>query len=207
MFENNEQTVSDRDEALTWAEKTMAGRPIFLDTETTGLDDADQVCDIAVVDFDGVILFETLVKPTVSIPRSATAIHGIDDQMVKDAPAFGDIAERLAAVLDGRQLVVIYNAAFDRKLLRQSARAVGLADWGFTTPTTCAMTWYAQFWGDWNDYHGNYKWQSLSAAARGCGLKIPDGIHRARVDCELTRQVVKFMAGLRTRENDDEPGL
>jgi DNA polymerase-3 subunit epsilon len=46
------------------------------------------------------------------------------------------------------------------------------------------MHWYSQWIGDWNDYHGNYKWQ-----------RLPGGDHSALGDCRATLAVLKQMAG------------
>lgn len=171
----------------------MELKPVFLDTETTGLGDDAEICDIAVIDFDGVVLFDTLVKPVKPIPEVVSEIHGITNAMVNDAPGFGDIADRLAWLLNGRSDIIIYNALFDRRVLRQSA-AVEFNGWIICPATHCAMTEYAAYNGDWNSYRGNYKWVKLETAALHCGIALPAGIHRARVDAELTRQVVKYMA-------------
>lgn len=195
----------DRYNAVHLARTWLAKKPLFLDTETTGLDDRAEICDISVIDHDGVVLFDTLVRPTIPIPAEATAVHGIDDALVFGAPTFADIAGRLAALVSGRW-VVIYNAEYDLRLLNQSARANRLAGQQFSNTlkgsaldlAVCAMVMYAAFYGEWNEYHGNYKWQSLGKAAIQCGLKIPEDLHRARADAELTRQVVHYVADCKT---------
>ena len=56
------------------------------------------------------------------------------------------------------------------------------------------MSNYAVYNGNWNDYHQSYRWVKLSSAALACNIALPAGTHRARVDAELTRQVVMYMA-------------
>ena len=73
------------------AKEYMERKPLFLDTETTGLGPADQVVEIAVLDAEGAVVFHSLVKPTVPIPAEATAIHGIRDEDVAGAPTFAGI--------------------------------------------------------------------------------------------------------------------
>lgn len=166
----------------------LSAHPVFLDTETTGLDDRAEVVEVAVVDLAGQVLLDSLVKPTRPIPIAATAVHGIGPMDVADAPTLTELWPKLAAAIEGH-VVVIYNAAYDIRALHQSARAcsIGLLPW--TSPHFCMMTAYAEYWGDWSEYHGNYKWQSLGAAAAQQRLVVPEGLHRAAADAELTRRL------------------
>lgn len=68
----------DRTEAIRLAKKYAEESPLFLDTETTGLSDHHEVCDIAIVDLAGAVLLNSLVKPVKQmIERQASEIHGI----------------------------------------------------------------------------------------------------------------------------------
>lgn len=181
------------------AREWLDRKPIFLDTETTGLRRDAEICEITLINHDGAVLLDTLVRPARRIPRDASAIHGITDEMVKDAPTFAEILSRLEELLTGRE-VIIYNREFDQKMLVQSAAALGIpfkpwwrrpdnaAQWH------CAMHLYAEYRGDWDDYRGSYRWHRLGNAARQCGLQITEGLHRARADTDLTRQLVLHMA-------------
>ena len=69
----------------------MAKRPIFYDTETTGVrPDKDRIIEIAAFDPERDKTFCTLINPNCPIPPEASAIHNISDEMVKDAPSFRD---------------------------------------------------------------------------------------------------------------------
>lgn len=188
--------MTDRDDAIKTARLWLEKKPLYLDTETTGLDEDAEVCDIAVIDYDGVVLFETLVKPLNGIPPEATEIHGIRNEMVEDAPAFDDIAGRLLDVLRGRQLL-IYNANFDLRIMKQSTAYPDRFTLWKSEPfsASCVMHLYARFFGDFNDYHRSYRWQSLANAAAQCGIELPHNLHRARCDAKLTRQIVMYIAG------------
>ncbi len=211
-----------RDNAILEARRWIEAKPLFLDTETNGLH--DPIIEICVLDHDGVILFETLVNPGEPIEPEATAVHGITDATVKDAPAFADIWPRLRAVLANRH-VVIYNADFDKHRICDSAEdregrindlwnEVHAFMWDyqgfnsvFDAPIFhCAMELYAEFYDDWSEYHGNYRWQKLGAAAAQCGIETPEGAHRARMDAETCRQVVRHVAvaKLESETNNDE---
>lgn len=172
--------------AQSWARELLTQMDVvILDTETTGLDSGAEICQLAVINLSGDVLINTLVKPTRPIPQQASRIHKITDQTVASAPTFADIYDVLRATLTGRR-VVIYNVAFDVRMLKQSARphqlelghpVLGAAGY------SCAMEWYAQWVGDWNDYHGNYRWQ-----------RLPGGDHTALGDCQATLAVIKQMA-------------
>ena len=93
---------STRTSAAARAQQILAGQPIFLDTETTGLDPRAEIVEIALIDHDGAVLLESLVKPTRPIPQDATRIHRITDGMVADAPTAGEVSAGVQALPGGR---------------------------------------------------------------------------------------------------------
>ncbi|KLV03261.1 hypothetical protein ABT56_20255 [Photobacterium aquae] len=162
---------------------------VILDTETTGLDSNAEIIEISVIEAStGNVLLDTLVTPVQLIPAEAIAIHGISNRKVSGSPIFPKVFRQLLEVIENRDLL-IYNASYDMRLIRQSMKRYGIDVFPFRTQ--CVMEWYAEFYGDWNDYHGNYKWQSLTDAAYQQGIDISDlKAHRALADCEITRRVV-----------------
>jgi DNA polymerase III epsilon subunit-like protein len=104
--------------AYTW----LALDPVFLDTETTGLDAGAQALDIGLVNARGERIFETRLKPTVAIDPAAAALHGISDEDLVSAPSWPDIAQQLQHHI-GRRPLVIFNADFDTRILKQTAAA------------------------------------------------------------------------------------
>lgn len=170
------------------------GEFVILDTETTGLDRYSEICSIAVIKATGDTLINTLVKPSRPIPPDATRIHGITNDTVANAPTFGDILPQLKPILTGTN-VVVYNATYDRKMLHQSGEGNGCEriDWKTLSPWHCAMEAFSEIYGEWNSYHGNYRWQKLSTACNY--YKIPVvGAHGALADCLMTLEVCKKMA-------------
>ena len=59
---------------------------MFLDIEITGLGDNAQAIEIAIVDGDGVVIFESYCRPTVPVEPDAQAIHGISTEKLAEAP-------------------------------------------------------------------------------------------------------------------------
>lgn len=165
---------------------------VILDTETTGLRDGE-ICQIAIVDHKGHTLLHQLVKPVGTIPPDAQRIHGISNDQVKDALGWADVAPRVKDILTGKD-VIVYNAVYDRKMMHKSAEYAGVEkiDWKTLSPWYCAMEAYAEFYGDWNDYHQSYRWQRLSVAAERCGVAVKDA-HNALGDCLMTLGVVRHM--------------
>lgn len=175
-----------RSNAAAWALRTLSISPnrwCILDTETSGLGEDAEVIQVGLIDGAGKVLIDnTLCRPAMPIPSDATAIHHITNEMVKDAPGFCEVYRELARLTDTR-VVVIYNKAYDLRLIRQSiARCSAFPPF---TPARieCAMLQYAEYVGDWNAYHQNFKWP-----------KLEGGDHSALGDCLATLEVIRRMA-------------
>ena len=179
--------------AIARARQILADRPLFLDTETTGLDARAEIVEIALVDHDGSVALESLVRPTRRIPRDATRVHGIDDRMVAGAPTWAELWPQVQTLLAGRR-VGIYNAEFDLRMIAQSHTAHRVSDTAAGSNAFCIMKLYAEFFGERGGY-GDYKWQGLDKAARQCGIGLPNS-HRAGADALLARAVLEAVAGV-----------
>ena len=174
--------------AAAWLESNA----LILDTETTGLDGYAEVIELAVIDCAGQTLIDTLVRPFRPIPADASAIHGITDQMVAAAPGWADVRGQLLELLASGRHLVIYNAGYDLRLIRQSDALHGLE-----TPVLaahCAMLTYAEHWGDIDPRRGDYRWQRLGNAAAQQGVEIQGTAHRALADCLTTLGILRAMA-------------
>lgn len=178
--------------AIARAQQLLADQPLFLDTETTGLDPRAEIVEIALVDHDGAVLLDSLVKSTRPIPWDATRIHRITDEMVADAPTWAELWPQVQALLTGRR-VGIYNAEYDLRLIQQSHAAHRLVERTAGSNAFCIMKLYAEFFGEPGRY-GDFRWQSLDKAARQCRIGLPNS-HRAAADAQLARAVLLHMAG------------
>jgi DNA polymerase-3 subunit epsilon len=163
---------------------------VILDTETTGLRSPAEICQIALLDNAGNELLYSYVKTANPIPRDATNIHGITTDMVKDALTWPEIKPMLTKLLQGKDIIV-YNATYDRQMMHCSDEAWNLPKTNYHNVGAwhCAMLWYADFWGEWDDYHGNNRWQRLSVACAQQGIVVADA-HDALGDCKMTYALI-----------------
>jgi DNA polymerase-3 subunit epsilon len=103
---------------------------IFFDLETTGINiAADRIVEISYlkVDQNGNETSKTMrVNPGIHIPEKVTAIHGISDEDVKDAPAFNEIAKSLAREFEGCDLAGYNSVKFDIPLLAEEFLRAGV---------------------------------------------------------------------------------
>lgn len=191
--------MTPKQQALQWLESNA----LILDTETTGLDSKAEIIEISIIDCAGNVQLDTLVKPTGPIPEDATRIHGITNEMVSSAPTWPMIVDQFKAIVSGRKLV-IYNADYDLRMIYQTNNKHGLEpvfygnQW---SDAECAMLVYAEFYGQWDDYRKQWKWQRLGNAAIQQNVVIEGKAHRAMADVMTTLGVIKAMAGLNERGN------
>lgn len=101
---------------------------VIVDIETSGRSKHQtritEICAIRIKDSDIVDKFVTLVNPRVRIPDYITGITGIDDTMVRDAPSFEEVAERIVEITRNA-VFVAHNVNFDYTVLRSEFRHLG----------------------------------------------------------------------------------
>lgn len=187
--------TSSTKQAVQRAREILANYPIFLDTETTGLHRDAEIVEIAIVDMEGEVLFESLVKPRHPIPPDAEQIHHINDAMVAKAPPWPFIWSEVLNILKNHQ-IGIYNADFDLRMIKNSLKMYQM-DWNGFANTHCIMKLYSQYQGEWNPKYRAYRFHSLEKAARQCKITI-ENTHRAREDALLARAVLMHMANTAT---------
>ena len=96
---------------------------IFLDLETTGINIAtDRIVEIALLKIypDGREEEKLMrVNPEMPIPPSATKIHGLRDEDVKDCPTFKEVGKSIARFMEGCDLAGFNSNRFDIPLLAE----------------------------------------------------------------------------------------
>jgi len=170
------------------AKEALLQKPIFMDTETTGLDSLSEIIEIAILDSDGNILFNSLIKPLSPIPMAAMQFHGISNEMVVNAPRWFVIWEQIRGIFFDR-LIGIYNDEFDLRMIEQTNKLSGIARWQPGKIPLDIMRLFADFRSVWDPYHNSNKIFRLEDAGRYFNICIPNS-HRALDDALLAREVL-----------------
>lgn len=144
--------------------------------------------EVAVLEQHGTVLLETLVKPVCAVPAEVTAIHGLSNLDLANAPGWPAVAEQLAAVMCKR-ILVAHNASFDARMFQQSSLLHGmLAPAGERWECTMEFLTVA------NDG----RWPRLGTAMSLAGSQLPQDFpgrpHRAGYDAACCRQILLALA-------------
>ncbi|MDR1678520.1 MAG: 3'-5' exonuclease [Prevotellaceae bacterium] len=157
---------------------------IFFDLETTGMDTVkDRIVEISYlkVSPNGMEESKTMrINPGCPIPAEATAVHGITDSDVANAPSFKDVAKTIARDFEGADLAGFNSNRFDVPLLAEEFLRAGvdidLSRRKFIDVQTI--------------FHKKEQ-RTLSAACKFyCGKEL-ENAHSASADVQATYEVLK----------------
>ena len=111
----------------------------IIDVETSGGDPRrDRLTEIAVYRHDGervIDSFTSLINPGQPIPEFITRITGIDNDMVRDAPPFYEVARRIVEITEGA-VFVAHNVRFDYSFVQKEYRQLGYT---FSRQQVCTL--------------------------------------------------------------------
>lgn len=154
----------------------------FLDVESTGLHPqyGDKICEIGllkvknneVIDF-----YETLINPHRPISPGAFRVNGITYDMVKSAPSFGEVANRILEFIEGT-VIVAHNAEFDLNFISSHLRNLKLPL--PNNPVIDTLTLARKYY--------RFISNSLTSVAYSLNIDITN-CHRALEDAVLTKEV------------------
>ncbi|MDZ7749039.1 MAG: 3'-5' exonuclease [Halofilum sp. (in: g-proteobacteria)] len=123
-------------------------RFVVLDLETTGFAAyaGDEIVQAALLEYRGLEptgeALCSLVRPSIPIPATATAVHGIDDEIVADAPTIEAIIDDIVEFLDGA-VIVGHHAAFDLRFLNRVTQRELFCRLPHPTVDPCCSTFHA----------------------------------------------------------------
>ena len=101
----------------------------IVDIETTGgSPKTEKITEIAIYLHNGEKItgeFSTLINPEKNIPYHITALTGISNEMVEDAPKFYEIAREIVELTQNR-ILVAHNASFDYRFIKAEFKMLKL---------------------------------------------------------------------------------
>lgn len=186
-------TDDQRKRKKQWEWMCLLGRRdvVIVDAETTGTGPSDEIVEIGVINTFGDVLIHEYISPLSDISPEAESVHGITRKRLaaEDARPYSDVvAPAIRRHLRGMSCIIAYNAAFDARMLSQTAGKYHLLH-GLPPADMwrCAMLDYAEYRGDWNAQKQGYRWWKLGQAAEAEDLDIePEAEHTAVGDCRTT---------------------
>ncbi|WP_108868301.1 exonuclease domain-containing protein [Aquimarina aquimarini] len=157
----------------------------ILDIETTGGKyNEEGITEIAVYKFDGhtvVDQFISLVNPERPIQPFVVNLTGINNNMLRNAPKFYEVAKRIVEITTDC-VIVAHNASFDYRILRTEFSRLGFE---FSRQSLCTVELSKKLIPDQESY-------SLGKLTRGLGIPISDR-HRANGDALATVKLFKLL--------------
>lgn len=160
----------------------ISGRALVIDTETTGRSVTSEIIEVAICDLNGNMVYESLVRPTASVPRAAARIHGLTTEMLVNSPTWNEVWQDLLPLIACRTLIA-WNASYDRRMVEfMTARyrlELPIIRW------RCAMQYV-------KEQMKSRRGTTLSEACRHFGVEM--GTHRAATDAVATAKLLqKFL--------------
>ncbi len=147
----------------------------IIDVETTGR--GNRITEISIFKFNGdqvIDEFTTLVNPETTIPMHITALTGIDNVMVADAPKFHEIAQQIIDIT-AQTIFVAHSVNFDYNVIRNEFKLLGV---DFQRKKLCTVRLSRKLIPGKKSY-------SLGKLCKSLNIPLTDR-HRARGDAAAT---------------------
>jgi DNA polymerase-3 subunit epsilon len=156
----------------------------FIDLETTGTNPGtDRIVEIAIVKIlpDGTkSVKRKIINPEIPIPKSSSDIHGITNDMAKDAPTFKQVAHELKQMLDGCDIAGYNSNRFDIPLLFEEFLRAGVE-----------FEMKGRRLVDVQNIFHKMEQRTLTAAYKFYCNKNHDGAHGAEADALATYEILE----------------
>ncbi|MNK22093.1 hypothetical protein D3C87_403640 [compost metagenome] len=174
--------------ALVGEKKTtigVASNYAIVDIETTGGSvSGSRITEVAILLHDGekvISRWSSLINPEMEIPLHITALTGIDDAMVLNAPVFADLSDKIYALLKDA-VFVAHNVNFDYSFLRGQFAACGIV---WDVPKLCTVRLSRKLIPGMRSY-------SLGKLCAQVGIILKDR-HRAMGDALATAELFSML--------------
>ena len=165
----------------------------ILDIETTGGKyNEEGITEIAIYRFDGhevVDQFSSLVNPERSIQPFVVNLTGINNEMLRNAPKFYEVAKRIIEITEDCTLVA-HNAKFDNRILTTEFDRLG---YKYEKKTLCTVELSKKLIPGLPSY-------SLGKLVKSLGIPLTDR-HRAQGDARATVSLFKMLLNKDTSKN------
>jgi DNA polymerase III subunit epsilon len=179
-LDNEQQPSQDQPSMNLQLTKPLA----IFDLETTGINiGSDRILEIAIIRImpgGNVQKKRKLLNPEMPIPPAATEVHGITNEMVKDAPTFKQAANEIRQFIDGCDLAGYNSNRFDVPILMEEFLRSGIEMDLKTTKLVDVQRIFHQM-----------EQRTLSAAYKFYCNKNLDGAHSAEIDAGATWEVLQ----------------
>ena len=157
----------------------------IIDIETTGNSSKNgKITEIAIYQHNGHRItesFSTLINPEIDIPYFITRLTGIDNDMVRNAPKFYEVARKIVELTAGRTFIA-HNVHFDYSFIKEEFKRL---EYNFNRKTLCTVQLSRKLLPG----HRSY---SLGNLCNDLGIKI-NGRHRAAGDAYATVKLFEIL--------------
>jgi len=154
----------------------------IIDVETTG--QGNRMTEISIFKYDGNIVideFTSLINPETYIPEHITALTGIDNALVADAPRFEDVAQDILNITE-EAIFVAHSVNFDYNVICGEFKRLGI---DFIRKKLCTVRLSRRLLPG----HRSY---SLGKLCKDLNINLVDR-HRARGDAEATVVIFELL--------------
>jgi len=169
----------------------------IIDIETTGQTSATgKITEIAIFVHDGFEItdsFSSLINPECFIPGFITNLTGIDNEMVRTAPKFYEVARKIVEITQDK-VFVAHNVSFDYKFIQEEFKRLG---YDYQRRTMCTV-WMGR------KFLPGYKSYSLGKICSELGISI-NGRHRAAGDALATVKLFEIILSRKAQKEAKQP--
>lgn len=157
----------------------------IIDIETTGNSSSyGKITEIAIYQHNGQEItgsFTTLINPEMDIPYFITKLTGIDNDMVRNAPKFYEVARKIVELTAGKTFIA-HNVHFDYSFVKEEFKRLG---YQFNRKTMCTVQLSRKLLPGYRSY-------SLGRLCDDLGIDI-NARHRAAGDAFATVKLFEIL--------------